>query len=79
MMMLNVLQELFAPGSQHTHEEQQRIDHSREDAGSNDPCRGPIDLTSGKVVIALPTDHAVLPPRPRTEEATDAGEEPGVV
>lgn len=79
MMMLNVLQELFAPGSQYTHEEQQRVDHGRQDAGSNDPCRGPIDLTSGKVVIALPGDQAVLPPRPRTEEAADVSEEPGTL
>ncbi|MBA0051735.1 hypothetical protein E0L36_12755 [Streptomyces sp. AJS327] len=72
MMTLNVLEELFVPGSHHTHEERKRLEHSREDAGSNDPGCGPIDLASGRVVITLPAEPAVLPPRPRLEEDAEA-------
>ncbi|MFJ6083364.1 DUF6191 domain-containing protein [Streptomyces sp. NPDC092369] len=46
-----MFEELFAPGRKHTHDEQKRLELSREDIGDNDPGRGPIDLASGKVVV----------------------------
>ncbi|MEV4433802.1 DUF6191 domain-containing protein [Streptomyces sp. NPDC049585] len=49
--MFSALQELFAPGRKHTHEEERRLELTREDTGDADPGRGPIDLDSGHVVI----------------------------
>ncbi|MER6273020.1 DUF6191 domain-containing protein [Streptomyces sp900105755] len=54
--MFNMFEELFAPGRKHTHEEQKRLELTREDVGDTDPGRGPIDLASGKVVIRLPQE-----------------------
>jgi hypothetical protein len=52
--MFNVFEELFAPGRKHTHDEEKRLELSREEVGDSDPGRGPIDLASGKAVIRLP-------------------------
>ncbi|MEU1401095.1 DUF6191 domain-containing protein [Streptomyces sp. NPDC005728] len=52
--MFNTFEELFAPGRKHTHDEQKRLELTREDIGDNDPGRGPIDLASGKVVVRRP-------------------------
>ncbi|MEV0692363.1 DUF6191 domain-containing protein [Streptomyces sp. NPDC050388] len=49
--MFNFFEELFAPGRKHTHDEQKRLELTREDVGDADPGRGPIDLASGKVVV----------------------------
>ncbi|MET7689851.1 DUF6191 domain-containing protein [Streptomyces sp. NPDC005483] len=61
--MFNMFEELFAPGRKHTHDEQKRLELTREDVGDGDPGRGPIDLTSGKVVVRRP------------EPGEDAGED----
>ncbi|MER6226137.1 DUF6191 domain-containing protein [Streptomyces sp900105755] len=68
--MFNMFEELFAPGRKHTHEEQKRLELTREDVGDTDPGRGPIDLASGKVVIRLPQED------PAAESAADPGDEP---
>ncbi|MEU8526298.1 DUF6191 domain-containing protein [Streptomyces sp. NPDC048629] len=52
--MFGSLDEFFAPGRRHAEEERRRLALTREDAGDNDPSRGPIDLTSGRVTIRLP-------------------------
>ncbi|MEU8702386.1 DUF6191 domain-containing protein [Streptomyces sp. NPDC048680] len=52
--MFNFFEELFAPGRKHAAEEQRRLELSRVDLGIGDPARGPIDLTSGKVVVRRP-------------------------
>ncbi|AKZ58301.1 hypothetical protein SAM23877_5256 [Streptomyces ambofaciens ATCC 23877] len=52
--MFNAFEELFSPGRKHTHDEQNRLELTREDVGDGDPAQGPIDLTSGKVVVHLP-------------------------
>lgn len=52
--MFNMFEELFAPGRKHTRDEQNRLELTREDVGDGDPGRGPIDLTSGKVVVRRP-------------------------
>ncbi|MEU9557860.1 DUF6191 domain-containing protein [Streptomyces fumanus] len=52
--MFNAFEELFAPGRKHTRDEQNRLELTREDVGDGDSGRGPIDLTSGKVVVRLP-------------------------
>lgn len=46
--------ELFQPGRKHTDDEQKRLELSRVDVADGDPSRGPIDLTSGKVVVKVP-------------------------
>ncbi|MFE3599895.1 DUF6191 domain-containing protein [Streptomyces sp. NPDC059096] len=53
-----MIEEIFAPGRKHTHEEQKRLELSRVDVDDNDPGRGPIDLSSGKVTIRVPDDSA---------------------
>ncbi|MFH8975425.1 DUF6191 domain-containing protein [Streptomyces sp. NPDC017890] len=52
--MFNAFEELFSPGRKHTRDEQNRLELTREDVGDGDRGRGPIDLTSGKVVVHLP-------------------------
>ncbi|MFJ9868766.1 DUF6191 domain-containing protein [Streptomyces sp. NPDC101165] len=56
--MFNAFEELFAPGRKHTHDEEKRLELTREDVGDNDPSRGPIDLASGKVVVRRPEPPA---------------------
>ncbi|MDW4898802.1 MULTISPECIES: DUF6191 domain-containing protein [Streptomyces] len=52
--MFNFFEELFAPGRKHTSDERRRLELSRVDLGVGDPDRGPIDLTSGKVIVRVP-------------------------
>ncbi|MEU8552029.1 DUF6191 domain-containing protein [Streptomyces roseoverticillatus] len=52
--MFNVFEEVFAPGRKHAHDEEKRLELTREDTGDADPARGPVDLDSGRVVIRLP-------------------------
>ncbi|MFI6374677.1 DUF6191 domain-containing protein [Streptomyces sp. NPDC050546] len=54
--MFNVFEELFSPGRKHTRDEQNRLELTREDTGDGDPGRGPIDLSSGKVVVRPPQE-----------------------
>ncbi|MER6285658.1 DUF6191 domain-containing protein [Streptomyces sviceus] len=65
--MFNMFEELFAPGRKHTHDEQKRLELTREDVGDGDPGRGPIDLTSGKVVVR----------RPKPDEDEDSNDDSG--
>ncbi len=66
--MFNMINELFAPGSKHTDEERKRLELTRVDLNDGDPGRGPIDLTSGKVVVRLPTQPATEPDADRAPE-----------
>jgi hypothetical protein len=59
--------ELFQPGRKHTDDEQKRLELSRVDVADGDPGRGPIDLTSGKVVVRVPQQ-----PEPAATDDTDA-------
>ncbi|MFE9707341.1 DUF6191 domain-containing protein [Streptomyces sp. NPDC005930] len=67
--MFNPFEELFSPGRKHTRDEQNRLELTRVDVGDGDPGHGPIDLTSGKVVVQRP--------RPDATEGPDADPEPG--
>lgn len=76
--MFNAFEELFAPGRKHTRDEQNRLELTREDVGDGDPGHGPIDLTSGKVVVHLPrpqnTDgEAATEPQAPAEDRPDEG------
>ncbi|MFF1745791.1 DUF6191 domain-containing protein [Streptomyces mirabilis] len=68
-----MFEELFAPGRKHTNDERKRLELSRVDLNDGDPGRGPIDLTSGKVVVRLPKQE-----RDQEQEGGqgDTGEEP---
>jgi hypothetical protein len=55
----SLIEELFHPAARHRVEERRRQEHSRVDEESGDPGFGPVDLDSGRVVIAL------SPPPPR--------------
>ncbi|MFF4949059.1 DUF6191 domain-containing protein [Streptomyces chattanoogensis] len=53
--MFNVVEELFAPGRKHTDEERQKMSLVVDDVGEGDaPWEGPIDLSSGTVVVKAP-------------------------
>ncbi|MFC8125100.1 DUF6191 domain-containing protein [Streptomyces sp. NPDC057302] len=69
--------ELFQPGRKHTDDEQKRLELSRTDVADGDPGRGPIDLTSGKVVVRVPQQADPDPgPDSAVDAATDAEAEP---
>jgi hypothetical protein len=54
MPAVNAWDELFVPGSRHTHEERRRLELTRDEEGSHGRGQGPIDLDSGHVVIRVP-------------------------
>ncbi|MEW2517129.1 DUF6191 domain-containing protein [Actinacidiphila alni] len=66
--MFNFMDELFVPGRKHTEDERNRLELTREDAGSNDPGRGMIDLDSGSVVIRPPRADEPAPAVPTVPE-----------
>jgi hypothetical protein len=78
---MNIVAELFAPSHAHARRARERMELVVDDVGSGDPHRGPIDLTSGKVVIALgeaakpaeePADAVPSDAVPAGAEAADA-------
>jgi hypothetical protein len=72
--VFNFFEELFAPGRKHAAEEQKRLELSRVDLGIGDPARGPIDLTSGKVILRHPTPGPAEPTaRGRGDEGPGEG------
>lgn len=50
---MNIVAELFAPSHAHARRARERMELVVDNVGTGDPHRGPIDLTSGKVVIVL--------------------------
>lgn len=60
--MFNLMDELFVPGRKHAEDERNRLELTREDEGSSDPARGPIDLASGTVTVRPPRRPAQTPP-----------------
>ncbi|MFI6651620.1 DUF6191 domain-containing protein [Streptomyces sp. NPDC050529] len=71
--MFNFFEELFAPGRKHTAEEQKRLELTRVDLGIGDPARGPIDLTSGKVVVRPSDTHQESAPDAAPETPDSQG------
>jgi hypothetical protein len=69
---VSVFFELFSPGGRHRVDEQERLEHTREVEGVNEPGRGPIDLTSG-VVLIKPKDSS--PEGEESEDVTVADDE----
>ncbi|MDT0442507.1 MULTISPECIES: DUF6191 domain-containing protein [unclassified Streptomyces] len=75
MLTVNMLEELFAPGSHHTHEERSRLALTLVEAGGLAPDRGPIDLDSGEAVISLSAGPARV--RQNDPEDPDDPDGPG--
>jgi hypothetical protein len=86
--VFNMFEELFAPGRKHTDEERKRLELTRVDLNDGDPGRGPIDLTSGKVVVRVPRqahepesgpeEHAEQHPEQHPEHRPEFRPEPGL-
>ncbi|MGX2994345.1 DUF6191 domain-containing protein [Streptomyces sp. JNUCC 64] len=69
--MFNPIEEVFAPGHQHTDEERKRLELTRVDLADGDPGRGPIDLTSGAVTIRPPRPASPPPDDPDGPDPSD--------
>jgi hypothetical protein len=73
---VSIFFDLFSPGQRHRVDEQERLEHTREVEGVNEPGRGPVDLNSGVVLIKA-AQSAV---KPKDDEAAgtveDAADEP---
>ncbi|MFE3884504.1 DUF6191 domain-containing protein [Streptomyces lydicus] len=69
--MFNIAEELFAPGRKHTDEERQKMSLVVDDVGDGDPGKGPIDLSSGTVVVRTPRQ------RQEADRDRERGREPG--
>ncbi|WP_077799400.1 DUF6191 domain-containing protein [Streptomyces sp. JHA26] len=67
--MFDAFEDLFAPGRKHTRDERNRLELTREDVGDGDPADGPIDLSSGKVVV-----HRPVSGKPEDDEDADPEE-----
>lgn len=70
---MNIVAELFAPGQGHARRARERMELVVDNVGTGDPSRGPIDLTSGKVVIAL---GEAAEPGAEPEDAVPSDAEP---
>ncbi|MEU8683752.1 DUF6191 domain-containing protein [Streptomyces sp. NPDC048611] len=66
--MFNIAEELFAPGRKHTDEERQKMSLVVDDVGDGDPGKGPIDLSSGTVVVRTAPPRAGAPRREGPEQ-----------
>ncbi|QPP06410.1 hypothetical protein G4Z16_08370 [Streptomyces bathyalis] len=73
---MDIAGDIFLPSQQHARHEQQRLEHTLVVEGTHEPGCGPVDLGSGKIVIALQEQHAILPARPKLEEEAE-GDDPG--
>ncbi|MGY0018852.1 DUF6191 domain-containing protein [Streptomyces sp. YJ-C3] len=72
-----MFEELFAPGRKHTNDERKRLELTRVDLNDGDPGRGPIDLSSGKVVVRPPGRTEAQPEtEPESEAEPEAGTSP---
>ncbi|MEU1201912.1 DUF6191 domain-containing protein [Streptomyces sp. NPDC005813] len=71
-----MFEELFAPGRKHTNDERKRLELSRVDLTDGDPGRGPIDLSSGKVVVRLPKHEQGPEQEQNADHEPDGGPEP---
>ncbi|WP_369201875.1 DUF6191 domain-containing protein [Streptomyces sp. PU-14G] len=75
--MFNLLEQLFAPSRKHADDERQRLEHTRVEAGSTDPGAGPIDLSSGHVLIRPPVPRRSAPgAEPESAEPPESPEPP---
>ncbi|MFI1682176.1 MULTISPECIES: DUF6191 domain-containing protein [unclassified Streptomyces] len=75
--MFNAIEALFAPGRKHTDDERKRLELTRVDLADGDPGRGPIDLTSGKVVVRPPVPSPRADATPDSDASSQDPDEPG--
>jgi hypothetical protein len=71
VVWVSIFLELFSPGHRHRVDEQERLEHTREVEGVNQPGRGPIDLGSGVVLIKPSASTSLI----REEEAEGDGDQ----
>jgi hypothetical protein len=74
---MTVFFDLFSPGQRHRVDEQERLEHTREVESPSEPGRGPIDLTSGIVLIkpsAAARDGAAAEGSAAEDEAAESSE-----
>jgi Family of unknown function (DUF6191) len=79
---VSIFFDLFSSGNRHRTEELRRLENTREEEGDSTPGRGPIDLSSGKIVIRqdlrpAAADPAAENPAPAAENGEDAEPEDG--
>ncbi|MEU9487519.1 DUF6191 domain-containing protein [Streptomyces decoyicus] len=75
--MFNIAEELFAPGRKHTDEERQKMSLVVDDVGDGDPGKGPIDLSSGTVVVRAPGQRQDRGREQDRDQEHDRGREQG--
>lgn len=75
---VSIFFELFSPGSGHRTEELRRLENTREEEAQGEPGRGPIDLSSGTVLIRVPTKQPedAVAEDPALEDAVPEGSVP---
>jgi hypothetical protein len=74
--VFNMFEELFAPSRKHTDDERKRLELTRVDLNDGDPGRGPIDLTSGKVVVRVPRQERPSGHRPESPSHPESDPDP---
>jgi hypothetical protein len=73
---MDMTDHIFAPGLQSAGPGHVDTGHSHVAKAAHQQGHGPVDLGSGKIVIELQQQHAVLPARPRVEEETSQEDGP---
>ena len=78
--MVSIFFDLFNPNNRHRTEELRRLENTREDESPGEPGRGPIDLSSGTVLIRVPQkEPAAADAESEEGEVADAEPEDAVV
>jgi hypothetical protein len=70
--VVSIFFDLFNPNNRHRTEELRRLENTREDESPGEPGRGPIDLSSGTVLIRVPQQEpAAADAESEEDEAAD--------
>ncbi len=78
--MVSIFFDLFNPNNRHRTEELRRLENTREDESPGEPGQGPIDLSSGTVLIRVPQkESAAADAESEEDEVADAEPEDAVV
>jgi hypothetical protein len=75
--VVSIFFDLFNPNNRHRTEELRRLENTREDESPGEPGHGPIDLSSGTVLIRVPQkEPAAADAESEEDEVADADAEP---
>lgn len=75
---MSIFFDLFNPNNRHRTEELRRLENTREDESPGEPGRGPIDLSSGTVLIRVPQKEPAADAESDEDEIADAVPEDAV-